>query len=463
MNRTRRIAAALTLGMGISLALAEDAPPQGEGVGLTIYNQGFAVVKARRKLTLKEGVQDLLFQDVASTIDPTSVKFESLTDPAGTRVLEQNYQYDLVNSQKLLQKYVDREVAFEVLNEKDKSLERKTGTLLSTQGIVKMGGEKGEIRLNFPGQVILPALPEGLITRPTLAWKLDAAKAGEHLAKVTYQASSIGWTADYTLIAKKDDTLADLSGWVTINNQSGATYPDAQIKLMAGDVHRVQQQEWAVNSRSVKAGTGGGDGGGFQEKAFAEYHLYTLGRPATVKESETKQIELLGATDVPSTKIYRYDATMDEKKVRVLLGLKNSQASRLGMPLPAGKVRVYKMDEADGSLEFVGEDRIDHTPKDEKIELYVGDAFDIIGERTQTANRQTAHNRWAGLKISVRNHKDVPVTVEIMEHTGYWGNWEIEKNSDPFEKKDAGTVVFKVEIPKDGEKVVEYTLHSWDQ
>ena len=344
------VLSALVLGLGVSRAEDPPAPDTGEGVGLTIYNQGFAVVKARRKMTLKAGVQELDFQDVASSIDPTSVKFESLTDPAGTRVLEQNYQYDLVNPQKLLQKYVDREIGFEVLNEKDKALERKSGTLLSAQGIVRMGGEKGEIRLSFPGSVILPALPEGLITRPTLQWKLDAAKAGEHLAKVTYQASNIGWVADYTLIAKKDDTLADLSGWVTINNQSGATYTDARIKLMAGDVHRVQDKlERNCNSESFTGRKLGGPGG-FAEKSFAEYHLYTLGRPATVKESETKQIELMGATDVPARKIYRYDAAMDAKKVRVLLGLKNSQSERLGMPLPTGKLRVYKMDEADGSL-----------------------------------------------------------------------------------------------------------------
>ncbi len=462
MRNVHRIVALtfLALGSGITLAGDPPAPDKAEGVGLTIYNQGFAVVKARRKLTLQAGVQELMFQDVAATIDATSVKFESLTDPVGTRVLEQNFQYDLVNSQKLLQKYLDREIGFEVMNEKDKVLERKTGTLLSTQGIVKMAGE---IRLNFPGSVILPALPEGLITRPTLQWKLDAAKAGEHLAKVTYQARGIGWTADYTLIAKKDDTLADLSGWVTINNQSGATYTDATIKLMAGDVHRVQATRPSHDEGLGVTQNWGGKSGGFEEKSFAEYHLYTLGRPATVKESETKQIELLGATDVASRKVYRYDAAMDAKKVRVLLGLKNDKASRLGMPLPAGKVRIYKMDEADGTLEFIGEDRIDHTAKDEKLELYVGDAFDIVGEQVQTNNRQSGRHQWASFKVSVRNHKDTAVTVEVMAHPGAWGNWEIEKNTDAFEKQDAGTVVFKVEIPKDGEKVIEYTLHAWSE
>ena len=203
---------------------------------------------------------------------------------------------------------------------------------------------------------------------------------------------------------------------------------------------------------------------GFEEKSFAEYHLYTLGRPATVKESETKQIELMGAVDVPSKKIYRYDASMDQKKVRILLSLQNKKANNLGMPLPAGKVRVYKQDDADGSLEFIGEDRIDHTAKDEKIELYVGDAFDIVGERIQTNNRQLPKHTWQTFKISLRNHKESgPVTVEVMEHVGYWGNWEVEKKSDDFSKKDAGTIVFTVDIPKDGEKTIEYTLHSWSE
>ncbi len=457
--RARTATVTLTaLSLAFGLACADE--PQDEGVALTIYNQGFAVVKARRKLALKAGIQDLLFTDVAATIDPTSVKFESLTDPAGTRVLEQNYQYDLVNGQKLLQKYVDREVGFEVLNQKEKTLERKTGTLLATSGIVRMGNE---IRLSFPGSVILPSLPEGLITRPTLQWKLNAAKAGEHLAKVTYQAAGIGWIADYTLIAKRDDTMADLSGWVTIDNQSGATYTDARIKLMAGDVHRVGFANPGAPFESDTKAAAEADGG-FREKAFAEYHLYTLGRPATVKESETKQIELTGAVDVPSRKIYRYDAAMDPKKVRVLLGLQNRQQDHLGMPLPAGKVRVYKQDEADGSLEFVGEDWIDHTPKDEKIELYVGNAFDLVGERIQTNTKRHPKHAWQSFRITLRNHKESgPVKVEVVEHVGSWGNWEIENKSDDFVKKDAGTVVFTVDVPKDGEKVVEYTLHSWSE
>ena len=462
--RARTTCLTLTaLSLALGLVHADEA--KDEGVALTIYNQGFAVVKARRKLSLKMGIQDLLFTDVAATIDPTSVKFESLTDPDGTRVLEQNYQYDLVNGQKLLQKYVDREIAFEVLNQKEKTLERQTGTLLATSGIVKMGGDKGEIRLNFPGAVILPSLPEGLITRPTLQWKLNAAKAGEHLAKVTYQASSMGWIADYTLIAKKDDTLADLSGWVTINNQSGATYTDAKIKLMAGDVHTVTQYRGGKMKAEGGESRCDAENLGFQEKSFAEYHLYTLGRPATVKESETKQIELMGAVDVPSRKIYRYDAAMDPKKVRVLLGLQNREQDHLGKPLPAGKVRVYKQDEADGSLEFVGEDRIGHTAKDEKLELYVGDAFDIVGERIQTNTKQHPQHTWQSFKVTLRNHKDQagPVKVEVVEHVGAWGNWEIEQKSDDFVKKDAGTVVFTVDVPKDGEKVIEYTLHSWSE
>lgn len=459
MKSTRRGWMAMVLVAGAGLAGADEA--QEEGVALTVYNQGFAVVKARRKMELKAGIQDVLFTDVAASIDPTSVKFESLTDPDGTRVLEQNYQYDLVDQNKLLQKYVDREVAFEVLNEQSKALERKPGTLLSVGGIVRMGSE---IRLGFPGAVLLPALPEGLITRPTLQWKLDARKAGAHMAKVTYQASRISWHADYTLVAKKDDTLADLSGWVTIDNQTGASYPDARIKLMAGDVHRVEEPR-ARRALAKGADLGESQGvGGFEEKAFAEYHLYTLGRPATVKESETKQIELMGATDVPSTKTYRYDANQDPKKVRVLLGFENRKESRLGMPLPAGKIRVYKQDEADGSLEFVGEDRVAHTPKDEKVELYIGDAFDLVGERTQLDVKKHPKHLWQTFRIALRNHKESgPVKVEVVEHPGAWANWEVEKKSDDFVKKDAGTIVFAVDVPKDGEKVVEYTLHSWTE
>ena len=201
---------------------------------------------------------------------------------------------------------------------------------------------------------------------------------------------------------------------------------------------------------------------GLAEKSFAEYHLYTLGRPATVKESETKQIELFPcASDVPSKKIYRYDANMDAKKVRVLLALKNDQASRLGMPLPAGKVRVYKMDEADGTLEFIGEDRIDHTAKDEKLELFVGDAFDLVGETTLVDQRHTPKHSWQTRRISLRNHKDSAARIEVVEHANW--NWEVEKKSDEFVKKDARTLVFTVDVPANGEKVIEYVLHSWSE
>lgn len=488
-RHTVMITAVVFLLFALSLSCAFAKERTEEGVGLTIYNGNWAVVKEWRTITLKKGLNALKFQDVAKFIDPTTVSFTSLTDSEGTHVLEQNYEYDLVSRDKLLEKYIDKEITLEqeYFDEQKRHVERKNVTLLSVQGgmVVK---DKEEISLNPYGRVILPALPEGLITKPTLVWTLSAQKAGQHLSKVAYQTNNINWNADYILVTNKDDTAMDFSAWVTIINTSGATYKDAEIKLMAGDVQRVSPMGYDGRTRKsgdYLLGAMEEKEAGFVEKEFFEYHLYTLQRPSTLKDNSNKQIELFTPVhEVPLTKIFHYYGnpnalywayggsaytdrnygTETNKKVDIYLEFLNKKENKLGIPLPAGRIRVYKKDEDDGSLEFVGEDRIDHTPKDEKVRIKLGSAFDVVGERKQTDFKCDYDRDWMRetFEIKIRNHKKEPVTVLVKEILYRWVNWKIENASHKFEKDDARTIYFPVTVKPDGEEVITYTvLYTW--
>ena len=488
IDRLKVIAVALfILFVGAAVSFVEAKERTDEGVGLTIYNGNWAVVKEWRAMNLKKGLNEIKFQDVAKFIDPTTVTFISLTDPTGTHVAEQNYEFDLVSSSKLMEKYIDREITLEreYYDQEKRYVERSNVKLLSVQGGMVVDDGK-EIQINPYGRVILPALPEGLITRPTLVWLLSAEKAGKHLSKVTYQTNNINWSADYILVTNKDDNAMDFSGWVTIVNQSGATYKDAEIKLMAGDVQRVsgsgavrkkEALDYAMAVEEKEAG--------FVEKEFFEYHLYTLQRPSTLKDNSNKQIELFAPVlEAPLQKIFHYygnpntlywgygsSAYTDRnygvesnKKVDVYLEFFNKKENKLGMPLPAGRIRVYKKDDADGSLEFVGEDRIDHTPKDEKVRIRLGSAFDIVGERKQADFKCDYDRDWMRetFEIKIRNHKKEQVTVLVKEILYRWVNWKIENASHKFEKEDARTVYFPVSIAPDKEEVITYTVvYTW--
>ena len=420
---------------------------------------------------------------MASQIDGTSVQFKSITDPDAA-VLEQDYEYDLVSADKLLEKYIDKRI--EVLT-KDGS--RYSGTLLSFDGnqlVIRQADEKAGIVMVQRGDNVkdiqFGALPEGLITKPTLVWKLATEKVGEQLIEVAYQTAGINWQADYNAVLNAKDTALDLGGWVTINNQSGATYKDAKLKLIAGDVRRVQPPMAANFVGMRRLALAESAVGGFEEKAFFEYHLYTLGRPATVAQNQTKQIELLKAGDVPVKKVFLYqgapqfqfygglnsDASYGSeegnKKVNVIIEVKNAKDSHMGMALPKGKVRLYKRDEADGSLEFIGEDEIDHTPKDETVKLHIGDAFDIVGERKRTnfSIDASSHIITESFEIRVRNHKTEPVEVLVKETLYRWNNWEITESNQKWTKHDSNTIHFPLKVDKDGEQVVTYTVkYTW--
>ncbi|MGD0651069.1 MAG: DUF4139 domain-containing protein [Verrucomicrobiia bacterium] len=490
MINGRKLAAILTAMLLIKASLAPDraiaaAEAQGkpeEGVALTIYNQNFGVVRERRKVNVAEKLGTIRFTDVAAQIDGTSVSFKSLTDP-GAKVLEQNYEYDLVSADKLLQKYIDKPIT--VLT-KDGS--RYSGNLLSFDGnqlVIRQYGEKGDLAMVQRGDNVkdieFSALPEGLITKPTLVWKLTTEKTGEQLVEIAYQTAGINWQSDYNAVLNAKDTALDLGGWVTINNQSGATYKDAKLKLIAGDVRRIQPPQTMPMSGIARRGMVAGEGG-FEEKAFFEYHLYTLGRPTTVANNQTKQIELLKTADVPVEKVYLYEGAPQfrwygglvtdagygseggNKKVNVIIEVKNSQDNHMGMPLPKGKVRLYKRDPADASLEFIGEDQIDHTPKDETVRLHIGDAFDIVGERKRTnfSTDSARHVMIESFEIRVRNHKDEAVEVLVKEPLYRWNNWEITESSHKWTKYDSSTIHFPVQVAKDGEQVITYTVrYTW--
>lgn len=453
--------------------LASVAQAQGEDVELTVYNQNIALVRDTRSFELEQGTNEVRFSDVASQIDPTSVHFRSLTDAEGTIVLEQNYEYDIVGSQKLLQKYVDQEI--ELVTEDGSEYQ---GTLLSgADDIILQDADGGVtvIRLDKVQRFNFPALPEGLITRPTLVWLLDAGQGGDQDVEVTYMTNGINWHADYVVQLNQDDTALDLNGWITVDNRSGATYTDAKLKLVAGDVNVVRQVKAFADQVPVEEMAMPTATPSVQERQLFEYHLYDVQRPVTVRDNQTKQIEFSSATDVPAEKFFVYDGaqglgfygyavtdpgygTYSNPDVNIYLQIENKEEAGLGIPLPAGRVRVYKAD-VDGSLQFVGEDQIDHTPKDETVRLLLGNAFDIVGERRQTDFRQLGRDVIEeSYEITLRNHKDQDVEVRVVEHLFRWSEWEIVQETADHTKLDQGTVEWRLPVSADGEATLSYTV-----
>ena len=448
---------------------------------LTVYNDNLGLVREQRDIQLDKGQNEIKFTDVASKIDATSVHFKSITDPDGTKVLEQNFEYDLISRDKLLSKYIDKEIELvRRLGVSGEKTEIIKGTLLSLKGgmTLKVGDK---IYSNPSGEVILDKLPQGLITKPALSWLVDSKKSAQHTVEVGYLTEGIKWNADYIVVADADDKNIDLNGWVTIDNQTGATYKDAKLKLIAGDVNRIKPAATVKLMAAKYAYMGEAEEPQFQEKSFFEYHMYTLQRKTTIKDNESKQIEFTSASQIPVKKLYIYDGSkmsfygyneysradknygiQTNKDIYVMLEFKNSNDNNLGIPLPKGKMRVYKSD-TDKSLEFIGEDWIDHTPKDEMVRIYLGNAFDIIGERVQTDFKVNydADKLNESYKITLRNHKEEPVTVRVVEHLYRWSNWKITSNSYKFDKTDSKTIEFDVPIEKDGEAVVTYTAEYW--
>lgn len=437
------------------------------GVALTIYNVNLGLVKDQRQIKLFKGIGDLRFMDVSAQIMPTSVHIKSLVNPETLQVLEQNYEYDLLNPQKLLDKYVGKEVKLYAKSPYTEREEVVTAILLSNNGqpIFKIGDE---ITFGYPGRIIFPGVPEDLNAKPTLVWMLENSLPSTQKIEASYLTSGINWRSDYVVTLNDKDDRADLSGWVTIDNHSGATYRNATLKLVAGDVNRAKNDyEYKDKMLRVAEAAVKAPAPQFKEDSFFEYHIYTLERSATVKDNQTKQISLVTANDIPVKKellfcganyyyYNRYGDVMSNQKVGVFVEIQNKKDHNLGIPLPKGTVRVYKADKV-GSLQFVGEDSIDHTPKDEKVRIKLGDVFDVVGSRKQTDWKKIAYDTYeAAFEISLRNHKKEGVIVKVVEPIP--GDWIMLSSSHEHKKSEAFTAEFNIPVPKDKEVKLTYRV-----
>jgi hypothetical protein len=431
-------------------------------VMVTIYNGNLGLVKDVREVRLPSGLGEAQFMDVAALIDPTSVHLRSLTDPAALKILEQNYEYDLLSSDKLLEKYVGKVVK---LYQSDGTFHE--ARLLSTAGPVFE--INGQIHLGYSGRLVLPSLPDNLVAKPTLVWLLRNQTPAAQRVEASYLTSGITWKSDYVMVVNADDRKSDLTGWVTIDNKSGATYANAALKLVAGDVNRARdgRRDAKMMEMAAKMAATPQASHDFAAEGFFEYHLYSLDGRTTIKNQQTKQLTLMSATDVPITKhlvyygaqdYYRnsYGVPISNQKVAVLLEIKNSAEHRLGVPLPKGKVRVYKADSG-GSQQFIGEDWIDHTPKDERVKIKLGEAFDVVGERTQKDWRKIGGGIWeVEWEISLRNHKKQDQTVTVIEPVP--GDWQVVHSTHKFDKPEAHTLKFQVPVPKEGSAKIVYRV-----
>lgn len=477
---------------------------------LTIYNQNFAVVREMIPLDLRNGVNRIDFSDATAHVEPDSV---ILRDPSGRRqlqILEQNYRNDPVTQQLLLAHFEGQEINFEVIRDGQSQIVRGKivrggfvphyeawnrfgNSFVQTQrAFMNSGGAtpvievNGQLRFGLPGTPLFPALADDSILKPTFEWEIETNVPGSFDAELAYVTGGMTWNADYNIVAPESGSELSVNGWITMENQTGKTFEDATIKLMAGDVNKIQPQQpmYQYAKRAMDAAEAMAPN--VTEKAFDEYHLYSVARPVTLRDRETKQVEFVSAAGVASERLYVYDGawidpnrygswnwdqvrrepsygTQSNPKVWVMRQFENSKENGLGIALPKGRVRFYTQD-SDGRLEFVGENTIDHTPKDETVRVYTGNAFDIVGERRQTNYKVDWDDDWAreSFEITLRNHKTEPVEVVVVEHLYRWTNWEIQKASQDYVKTDARTIEFHVRLKPDEEKKVTYeAYYSW--
>ena len=437
-------------------------------LSVTVYNSDLALIRDVRNLRLPGGQFDLQFMDIAATVNPATVHFRSLTEPAGLSVVEQNYEYDLLEPDKLLRKYVGKEVTLvrNVQVDGTTRQEEVRALLLSynTAPVWRIGNEI--VTGLHADHIRFPELPENLFSRPTLIWTLQNGGRSAHRVEASYLAGKLRWSADYVLTVTRDDTSSDLDGWVTLTNQSGTAFRNAKLQLVAGDLNRVRQQlerrlEMADSAARAPAPP-------MEQEAFSDYHLYTLGRRTSINNDETKQVSMLAGTGVPTQKRYvvngqpyyyrnpQHPGAPLKDAVQVFYQFRNEQKGGLGLPMPAGVVRVYQADSR-GGVHFVGEDRIGHTPKDETVNIRTGSAFDVVCERKQTDFRKVGASVFEmEYAITLRNHKQTAVSVEVNEPIG--GTWQVLQSSHRWTKSDAWTLQFMVPVAVDGTSVLKYRV-----
>jgi hypothetical protein len=439
-------------------------------VSITVYNSDLALVRDVRNLQLARGTGNLRFMDIAATVNPATVHFRSLTEPSQVSVLEQNYEYDLLDPDKLLRKYVGREVTL-MRNRTEGGSTRQEevkATLLSYNSgpVWKIGNEivtgLGADHIRFP------ELPDTLYTRPTLIWTVQNDGAARHRVEASYLARSLSWAADYVFTVGRDDKAADLNGWVTLTNNSGTAFKNTKLQLVAGDLNRVRQQFNMRADMPAPAVARMAQESAMSQEAFSDYHLYTMGRKTSINNAQTKQVSLLEGTGVPVIKRYvvegqghYYRSQMHpgsplKDNVQVFYQFKNEEKGGLGMPMPAGILRVYQQD-SKGGVQFVGEDRINHTPKDETLNIKIGNAFDVVCERKQTDYEKIGANVYEfEYEITLRNHKAIPISVEVNEPVG--GTWRMISSSHEWTKSSAWSAQFKVPVAPDGAAVLKYRV-----
>lgn len=502
-NRTAvlTVAACIVWTTGVALA-DEDAGPR-----VTIYNQDFALVKVTRSLDLEAGENEVRMTDVTALMEPDSVILRDLRDPDAIRILEQNYIGETLSEGYLLSQYEGKTLTFQSTNPATGEQVLRQGRVIRSGYIPRSPGWRlggggrqfapapgdsspivevdGRIQFFLPGRPLFEGLGDDAILEPTLLWSLWSGGGGRHDLEMSYLTGGLRWEATYNLVAPEEGDLFDMIGWVTLTNRSGTRFTDARLKLMAGDVSKLKKMpaKRAMDAMVLAEGAMAAPPV-VTEKAFDEYHLYTLQRPTTLRNREVKQVEFCRGNGVPGSRFYIYDGaqvqfrgggdrasyrsnptygTQSNTKVFAMLEFENSEAAGLGLPLPRGTIKIYRTDE-DGGREFIGENSIDHTPADETVRLFLGNVFDLVGERKQVDFQVDRDRRTASesFEIKVRNHKDDPVEVRVVERLYRWATWKVPESSDPFERSDARTIEFRVDIPADGEKVVTYRVnYSW--
>jgi hypothetical protein len=467
----------------ITTLLAANAMLVAGTTEITVYNQGLGFVKDVRTLHLKSGQQNVLVEDVAQMIDATSVGFKCLSNPGSISIQEQNYQYDLISPQAILDKSVGKRIRFTramgntkesvegvLLSSPTSVVSVKGGSEYSYNGLV-IRTDDGRIILSPEGEIDVLSIPEGLISKPSLVWQLESAEAQDAKMELSYLTGGMSWTANYVLTLGEGNR-GDIQGWVSLNNQSGLTFADAKLKLLAGDVNVLKDEDTGRVRDQLKAPKRLADhqqsqSAGFKEEGLFEYHLYTLGRPASVRNEETKQLSLLEGFDIPVKKVVAFEGDAgvtepgqgtEELESAVKVKFKNDEKSHLGIPMPAGKIRLYQRDSG-GSLQFLGEDQIQHTPRDEKLSLTVGKSFDMKATHKQLSYTKTGkRSSISTYEVELRNRKKTDETATLYEHFGT--QWKITANSNPFVKEDSNTAVFEVKLKAGEVRKVTFTVEG---
>lgn len=437
-----------------------------KSVEVTVYNGNFGFVKEIREIKVPSGENELQVADVAALINPVTVYAKSTNYPDDFLILEQNYEYDLISHQKLMEKYVGKKIKIIDQNEyKDRKDVVEAQLLSVNNGEVYKIDE--QIYLGHPGIKVLPEIPDNLVEKPTLIWKIKTKKSQKHKIEISYLTNGITWNADYVLVCSNKDNKGSLNGWVTIENRCGAAFSDATLKLVAGNVNKIEKPARMMLSKRAEAAYDNSYSPQFAEESIHEYHMYDLQRKTVLKDNQTKQISLLESGTLKIDKEYlvegesygitqRYSKRDYKVPVQVYLNFRNSKENGLKMPLPAGNVRIFTAD-SKGRQQFIGEDHIDHTPENGMVQLKSGEAFDIIAEKKQTSFKQISTQLWESeWKVELKNHKNDAVTVGVVQPM--MGNWEIVKSNYDYEKIDAFKVMFKIPVKKQGEAELSYQI-----